>query len=86
MIFEPWRDGGYARFMHALNMPNANLAGPVINPAPPAVEQWGGEYAPYMVERFLRYRDGELVIYYLMSTWNPYVVVLMRTEFDVEFE
>lgn len=86
VIFEPWRDSGYARFMHALNMPNANLAGPVINPAPPAVEQWGGEYAPYMVERFLRYRDGELVIYYLMSTWNPYVVVLMRTEFDVEFE
>lgn len=86
VIFEPWRDDGYTRFMHALSRPNPQLAGPVINPSPPAVEQWGGEYAPYMVERFLRYREGRLVVYYLMSTWNPYVVVLMRSEFDVAFE
>lgn len=86
VIFEPWLDGGYAQFMHALNMPDASLAGPVINPQPPAVEQWGGEYAPYMIERFLRHRDGRLTIYYLMSTWNPYVVVLMRTDLDVVFE
>ena len=58
MIFEPWRDGGYSHFMHALNMPDASLAGPVINPQPPAGEQWGGEHAPYMVERYLRHRDG----------------------------
>ena len=66
-----------------LSSPDPTLAGPVINAQPPAVEQYGGEYAPYLVERFLRYRDNTLTIYYLMSTWNPYVVVLMRTDLNV---
>ncbi len=85
-IFEPWNDGGYTHFMHALTAPDSKLAGPVINVRPPAIEQWGGEYAPYMVERFSRFKDDTLTIYYLMSTWNPYTVVLMRTDLRVELE
>ncbi len=72
--------------MHALTAPDSKLAGPVINVRPPAIEQWGGEYAPYMVERFSRFKDDTLTIYYLMSTWNPYTVVLMRTDLRVELE
>lgn len=83
VIFDPGADRGYGHFMHSLSSPDPTLAGPVINAQPPAVEQYGGEYAPYLVERFLRYRDNTLTIYYLMSTWNPYVVVLMRTDLNV---
>jgi hypothetical protein len=46
----------------------------------------GAPYAPYMVERFTRVdRMGgnRVKLYYLLSTWNPYVVVLMRSEFTV---
>jgi hypothetical protein len=29
-------------------------------------------------------RDGlELTIYYVLSTWNPYVVVLMKSAFQI---
>lgn len=48
---------------------------------PAAVD--GGAYAPYMVERWTRVRRAadsrELDIYYVLSTWNPYVVVLMTS-------
>lgn len=43
----------------------------------------GGAYAPYVVERWTRRRDTELTIYYVLSTWNPYVVVLMKSAFQI---
>jgi hypothetical protein len=69
--------------------PDDGLAGPVIgkgqhNPA----QVHGGAYAPYMIERWTRVRprsteDGELDIYYVLSTWNPYVVVLMTSRLRI---
>lgn len=41
----------------------------------------GAIYAPYMIERFTRVEGARLKLYYTLSTWNPYVVVLMRSEF-----
>lgn len=43
----------------------------------------GAPYAPYVIERFTRVEGDRLKLYYLLSTWNPYVVVLMRSEFTV---
>lgn len=41
---------------------------------------WGGEYGPYMVPRwFTSNADGSYSIVWLLSTWNPYTVSLMRT-------
>jgi hypothetical protein len=43
----------------------------------------GSIYAPYMIERFTRVEGDRLKLYYTLSTWNPYVVLLMRSEFTV---
>jgi hypothetical protein len=40
--------------------------------------EYGGEYGPYLIPRFFRGDRNEATIYFLMSTWNPYNVVLMR--------
>lgn len=44
----------------------------------------GAIYAPYVIERFTRVEGDRLKLYYTLSTWNPYVVLLMRSEFTVQ--
>lgn len=58
------------------------LAGPTIGPEDPYRE--GGPYGHYMIERFTKVDGDVLRLYYLISTWNPYEVVLMRSDFTVE--
>jgi hypothetical protein len=41
---------------------------------------WGGEYGPYIMARYTRASDGWCRIYYTMSTWNPYQVVVMQSD------
>ncbi len=85
-IFNEARDGAYGQFIHDPRIkPDDGLAGPVIGAGqsnPNAVI--GGGYAPYMVERWTRVSGTELRLYYLLSTWNPYVVVLMRSRFHIQ--
>jgi hypothetical protein len=83
VIFVARRDG-LGRFIHERDSDDG-LAGPVIGKgrANPGSVQ-GGAYAPYMIERFTQVRGGRLKIYFVMSTWNPYVVVLMRSEFELK--
>jgi hypothetical protein len=75
-----------AGFIHdPARIPDDGLAGPVIgigelNPA----AMHGGAYAPYVVERWTKLQGNELTLYYVLSTWNPYVVVLMKSRFQVE--
>ena len=64
--------------------PPDGLAGPMIGkhkddpqPAP------GTLYAPFVVERWTQVEPHALRIYYTVSTWNPYVVDLVRSDFDV---
>jgi len=77
---------GIGRFIHNPNSnPPDGLAGPVIGKGqmdPEAVR--GGAYAPYVVERWTKLKGSELSVYYVLSTWNPYVVVLMRSRLKVE--
>jgi hypothetical protein len=89
LLFNAHRDGALGKFIHDPEIkPDDGLAGPVIgkgqkNPA----EVHGGAYAPYMVERWTKVRRSsearELDIYYVLSTWNPYVVVLMTSRLQV---
>lgn len=45
----------------------------------------GEAYGPYLISRFTTGdKDRASAIYFLMSTWNPYNVVLMRTVLSVE--
>jgi len=76
VIMDPWIDGAYGHFMHVgwlwghwddfQNNDAENL--------------WGGEYGPYIIPRFTTGDATRCQIYYTMSTWNPYQVVLMRSE------
>lgn len=38
----------------------------------------GGEYGPYEFSHFATGTDQSTTIYFTMSTWNPYEVVLMK--------
>lgn len=86
LIFNPRRDGALGTFIHDAsivpNPPGDGLNGPTIGPNDPYTTN-GGLYAPFMVERFLRVAGSTLSIYYLVSTWNPYTVVEMRSDFTI---
>jgi hypothetical protein len=86
IIFNAARDGALGKFIHdPQSHPDDELAGPVIGIGqanPQAVH--GGAYAPYVVERWTKVQGSELSIYYVLSTWNPYVVVLMKSRMQVE--
>jgi Domain of unknown function (DUF4185) len=90
VLFNAQRDGALGKFIHDPSIsPNDGLAGPVIGKGqrePEAVH--GGNYAPYLVERWARALvtaegGGQLDLYYVLSTWNPYVVVLMSSRLRV---
>ena len=87
LIFRPWHDGGYMKFMRAA-IPSGNGGpwGPAIAPDGKPENVWGGEYGPYVIERFTQLTDATLTIYYVMSTWNPYTVVLMKSQLEVQFD
>ncbi len=63
---------------------SAGPAGPTINPAAndPSTTRGGG-YAPQMVQRFTEISGSTLKIFYTLSTWNPYAVVLMESDFTI---
>jgi hypothetical protein len=86
IIFNAVRDGAVGKFIHNPQAnPDDGLAGPVIGKGqanPQAVH--GGAYAPYVIERWTKARGSELSIYYVLSTWNPDVVVLMKSRLRVE--
>jgi hypothetical protein len=87
LMFNPLRDGGLGKFIHnPLRKIDDGLAGPVMvrrNRAN-ADEIHGGAYAPYVVERWTKVQGSEIALYYLMSTSNPYVVVLMKSRLQIE--
>ncbi len=83
LIFNPIRDGATGTFIHDPRIsPSDGLTGPTIGPNDPVTTP-GGPYAPYMIERFTRVAGGTLSIYYTLSTWNPYTIVMMRSDFLV---
>lgn len=86
LMFNATRDGAAGTFIHDPRIsPSDGLTGPVIGPNDPVTTP-GGPYAPYMIERFTRVDSRTLSIYYTLSTWNPYTIVLMRSDFLVSEE
>ncbi|MGC1295903.1 MAG: hypothetical protein WA869_12790 [Alloacidobacterium sp.] len=53
------------------------------SPFPITPPVWGGEYAPYMIDRYTRIVSSDnpnalqAQVYFTLSTWNPYNVMLM---------
>jgi len=83
VIFNAARDNALGVFIHnASAVPSDGLTGPTIGPNDPVTTS-GAAYAPSIIERFTRVAGSTLKIYYLLSTWNPYTVVKMRSEFSI---
>lgn len=82
-IFNEFRDGGEGVFIYnAAN--DTGPGGPVINPDHnDGTNRAGDAEAPMLIERFTRITNSTLYIYYMMSTWNPYTVVKMRSSFAI---
>jgi hypothetical protein len=75
VLFNARRDGGHCRFIHASWFSRwcdtVNDFGRGFT--------WGGAYGPYMIPAFFTGNDKTSTIYYLLSTWNPYQVLLMKS-------
>ena len=73
-LFDPLRDGGYCHYMH---VPwSREHCDEVQDEGTDDV--WGGAYGPYQIAELATAGHGTSTIYFTMSTWNPYTVVLMR--------
>jgi hypothetical protein len=74
IIFDPGIDNGYCHFMHASWL--SKKCDSIHDPGRENV--WGGEYGPYQFEDLAVGDNSTTTIYFTMSTWNPYTVVLMK--------
>jgi hypothetical protein len=76
-VFEPWANAGYCHFMHASH--EWGTCDQVHDPG--RENEWGGEYGPYVVEGISESIGAHAAaLYFVLSTWNPYNTMLMRTE------
>ncbi len=79
IIFHPWEDNGYCNFIHVnyefQNCDNIHDDG--------RENEWGGEYGPYQFEDLAIGDEVQTTIYFTMSTWNPYTVVLMKATLEL---
>lgn len=86
LIFNAVRDNALGAFIHnpaiVPDPPGDGLNGPTIG-SNDVYTTRGGDYAPLLIERFTKVVGNTLKIYYVMSTWNPYTVVKMRSEFTI---
>jgi hypothetical protein len=78
VLLDPWA-GAYGQYFHidwnwsvTDNVQNAGRE-----------YEFGGEYGPYMFRELATGSDNRTTIYFTMSSWNPYVSLLMKTELQV---
>jgi hypothetical protein len=75
VLFDARREG-YGQFMH---MPGQGGRGDTIGD-PGRGDQPGGEYGPFIMERYTNCAGDRCRLYYTMSTWNPYQVMVMQSD------
>jgi hypothetical protein len=85
VLFDPRADDGYCVFIHDAR-PGKHCPPESPNPRDALISRdrggadaYGGEYGPYVIDAFTRGEAGrQSTIYFTLSTWNPYQVVLMK--------
>jgi hypothetical protein len=80
VLFNARRDGGLCHFIHVSWL---NRWCDTVNDFGRGFTQ-GGAYGPYMIPAFFRVDEKTTTIYYVLSTWNPYQVVLMKSTLVIE--
>ena len=95
LIFNACRDNGLGNFMSYPSSDSScgsgthpiGPSGPTIGGQSPSgndpISTPGDPYAAEMIERFVEVRGDTLKIFFTMSTWNPYAVVLMESDFKI---
>jgi hypothetical protein len=84
VLFDPWLDGGYCHFMH-VNWDFRECDSVYDSAFGHSRErEWGGEYGPYAISPYTRGDATHSTIYFVMSTWNPYNTVLMKSSLRFE--
>lgn len=79
VLFDPLCDRGYCYFMHAnWDEHNCDSVHDSMFGAP-REREWSGEYGPYVISRYTKGDATSTTIYWTMSTWNPYQVMLMKS-------
>ena len=76
VLFDPRRDQGDRPFMY---MPGQSGGGDKVGD-PNRRDQPGGEYGPFIMERYTNCTGDRCRLYYTMSTWNPYQVMVMQSD------
>ena len=87
ILFNAMREGAFGKFIHnPRRKVDDGLAGPVmgLKNRANADEIHGGAYAPFVVERWTKVQGSTLHLYYVLSTGNPYVVVLMESRLQIQ--
>ena len=89
LIYNSNRDHGRGVYIHDPSItpdpPGDGLNGPVgANDSP--YTRVGEAAGPLMIERFTKVSGDTLTIYWVMSTWNPYTVLKMRSQFTITRE
>jgi hypothetical protein len=72
-LLVPAEDPGACHFIHRPG------CGPPSDPHSPDDGKPGDVYAPFVIPRYTKGGLGSTTIYFVLSTWNPYQVVLMRS-------
>lgn len=86
---DPCSGAGYGRFMHKpwSDDPNDIKCDYVHDDmfGTWREKEWGGEYGPYQITNYATGVEGQYTqIYFTMSTWNPYQVMLMTTRITTD--
>ena len=77
VLFNPWA-AAYGQYFHIPWNANGTMLDNVQNAG--HEYEFGGEYGPYMFKELATGSDNRTTIYFTMSSWNPYVSLLMKTE------
>jgi uncharacterized protein (TIGR03437 family) len=64
---------------------SAGPAGPTIGAVNDPNTTRGSVYGPSFVERFTIISGSTLKLFYMFSTWNPYAVVMMESDFNIAY-
>jgi len=81
LLFHPDLDDGFCHFIHVSWA--EEVCDSISDPF-----RWfttGGVYGPYLIDRYSTGIEGEeTTVYFTLSTWNPYNVVLMKSTLLIE--
>lgn len=88
IVLDPCDDEAYCHYIHWPTDGPAEICEQCTSgPNPTFVPEFydmGSPYAPYVIERFSTFEGETLDLYFVMSTWNPYNVLLMTTSLQLQ--